>query len=298
MVRAKRVEEVDARRSLIVFAVLLVPLTALADWLVWRTGKNLSQISPLYILALMWSPFVASLAARLVSREGLFDVSFRWGGRLGWVCVGRAFAFPLLVGFLAYGVAWLSGLASFEPPPVAKFPWMPWASGRFVVRLFLNGALGTAFGSLFAAGEELGWRGYLLVRMRDAGLPRPVLLGGVVWGLWHVPLIVTGQYTVGANVALAVPVFCLDIVAASYLFAYVRLRSGSVWPAVLAHAAWNAVIQGVFDRSTHGESVWVGEAGILTAVAGVVVALWLVRKPFSPQRAPGQPEAQIRILSL
>lgn len=293
-----REKKADARRSLIVFACLLVLLTALADWLVWRTGKNLSKISSLYVLALMWSPFVASLAARLVSREGVFDVSFRWGGRLGWRCVGRAVAFPLVVGFLAYGVAWLTGLASFEPPPAAKLPWMPWALGRFAVRLLLNGTLGTAFGSLFAAGEELGWRGYLLVRMRDAGLPRPVFLGGIVWGLWHVPLIATGQYTVGANIALAVPVFCIAVVADSYLFAYVRLRSGSVWPAVVAHAAWNAIIQGVFDRSTHGESVWVGEAGILTALAQVAVVIWLVRKPFSPQRAPGQPEAQIRILSL
>lgn len=287
-----------ARRSLLVFACALVPLTALADWVVLRTGKNLAELSALYPLALMWTPFTASLVARLLLREGFSDVSFRWGGRLGLRCIGRAVAFPLLVGLVSYGVAWSSGLVSFEPPPLSKFPWMPSPYGRFVVRLVLNGALGTGFGSLLTAGEELGWRGYLLVRMRDAGLPRPVLLGGIVWGLWHVPLIVTGRYTVGANIGLAVPLFCLAIVSDSYLFAYLRLRSGSVWPAVVGHASWNALIQGVFDRSTHGESVWVGEAGLLTAAAEIAIVLWLVRRPIMALRSPSQPDAPLRILSL
>jgi uncharacterized protein len=43
-----------------------------------------------------------------------------------------------------------------------------------------------------AAGEEIGWRGYMLTRLTEGGIRYPVLASGVIWGLWHVPLIVTG----------------------------------------------------------------------------------------------------------
>jgi membrane protease YdiL (CAAX protease family) len=65
----------------------------------------------------------------------------------------------------------------------------------------------------------------------------------------------------------------------------VRLRTGSVWPAVAMHAAWNAIIQGPFDRSSvgPGATVWVGESGILVAVAsllaGLAVYYWRWDKP-------------------
>ena len=43
-----------------------------------------------------------------------------------------------------------------------------------------------------AAGEEIGWRGYMLTRFIEAGIPRPVLTHAIVWGLWHLPLILFG----------------------------------------------------------------------------------------------------------
>jgi len=276
-----------SRRSLVVFFAVLALLTALMQGLIFRTGEDLSNISALYVLGLMWAPAVASIVARLALREGFGDISLRWGGRPGWRSVAIALTVPLVVGTTAYGIAWLSGLATWDPPTADSMPWLPSAAGRFAVRLLLNGSIGVVIGTVFAAGEELGWRGYMLVRMMDARLPRPVLLGGIAWGFWHVPLIVSGQYTVARSIPLAVPLFCALVVSFAYFFGWLRLRSGSVWPAVFAHAAWNAIIQGVFDRSTAGESIWVGEAGVLVTLASLAVVWWLVRKPLQSLRAPG-----------
>ena len=56
-----------------------------------------------------------------------------------------------------------------------------------------------------AAGEEIGWRGYMLTRLIDAGVPAPVIVSGLIWGLWHVPLIVAGIiYGAHPSPALAV----------------------------------------------------------------------------------------------
>ena len=57
-----------------------------------------------------------------------------------------------------------------------------------------------------------------------------------------------------------------------------------MWPAIWAHGVWNAVIQGGFDASTAGYSVWVGESGLLTSVMTVAFAIALYKLwPISEQ---------------
>ena len=63
----------------------------------------------------MFAPAAASVVARLVLREGFADVSFRFGGRRTWKMILLALAFPIIVGLVAYGVAWATGLARFDP---------------------------------------------------------------------------------------------------------------------------------------------------------------------------------------
>ena len=62
----------------------------------------------------MWTPAIASVVARLALREGFSDVSFRWGGGPA-PAIALAWTFPLVVGFLAYGLAWATGLRSSAP---------------------------------------------------------------------------------------------------------------------------------------------------------------------------------------
>lgn len=75
-----------------------------------------------------------------------------------------------------------------SPSPALIAP----ALGGFWNGLLVASTIGTAVGVVAAAGEEIGWRGYMVIRLIDAGVQRPVLVSGVIWGLWHVPLIVIG----------------------------------------------------------------------------------------------------------
>ena len=66
----------------------------------------------------------------------------------------------------------------------------------------------------------------------------------------------------------------IAITSFGYVIARTRLETGSVWPAIVLHAAWNRIIQGPFDGATMGAGamLWVGESGVLTALTLVVAA--------------------------
>jgi membrane protease YdiL (CAAX protease family) len=267
----------EARRGLVIYFLLVAIGSAFFEWRILRSGEHVGANVQL-VFALMWTPGIASIIARLVLREGFADVSFRWGGHAGTRASLLAWAFPLIVGFVAYGIAWTTGLAQFQSTRIAvRFPALPVPVG-FLISLAFSATVGALVGCLSAAGEEIGWRGYMLTRLIDGRVPRPVLVSGVIWGAWHTPLILSGQYAAGAHPSVSALLFVVNIVAFAYLAADLRLSSGSVWPAVLLHAAWNAIIQGPFDRNTADTPMAVGESGYLTTVVTIVVVVWMLRR--------------------
>jgi uncharacterized protein len=275
-----------ARRGLAVYFAVLVPLSAVFEALMITDSLS-------WVWALMWTPAAASVVARVLLREGFADVSFRLGGRRGWKALGLALTFPIVLGLIAYGIAWTTGLVPFSPRPIGlAAPYVVDAASPavvFVVNLTVVATVVTLLSARTAAGEEFGWRGYMLTRLIHAGVPRPVLVSGLIWGVWHVPLILGGAYLAGPPPLLAAALWMVTATAFSFVFARLRLETGSVWPAVALHAAWNAVIQTAFDPASTGEvvSLWVGEAGILVALTMVVVAAAFSYGRWTIRRAPG-----------
>jgi uncharacterized protein len=167
----------------------------------------------------------------------------------------------------------------------------------FVVLLALTATIGTIIGALSAAGEEIGWRGYMLTRLIDAGVPRPVLVSGLIWGLWHVPLILAGVYVAGSSPVVSAMLFMITATSFGFVFARMRLETGSIWPAIALHGAWNSIIQGAFDLVSMGigagATLWVGEAGILTALALVVAAVIFSRGHWTIRRVPEEQQVEV-----
>ena len=96
-----------------------------------------------------------------------------------------------------------------------------------------------------AFGEELGWRGYLLPMLIEGlGESRAVLLNGVLWGIAHAPLVCFGLNYTGEYPGAPFTGILMMVVFATVLgvfMSYLTLRSGSIWPACVAHGAVNAV---------------------------------------------------------
>jgi uncharacterized protein len=113
------------------------------------------------------------------------------------------------------------------------------------------------------------------------GRTRALLLVGLVWATWHMPLyyFVASLFPVG-NVLLFLPLFYGTIVAASFFFGYLRIYTGSIWPASIAHAvhntAWSTL--GAFTVTSSPVLVnlyLVGDYGLLILIGTVIGAIWV-----------------------
>ncbi|MEZ4681517.1 MAG: CPBP family intramembrane glutamic endopeptidase [Caldilineaceae bacterium] len=265
----------QARRGLVIYFAILLPLTALIEGYMIKRGAMIG----LLVLLLMFMPTLASVIARLTLREGFGDVSFRVGGRRSVEGMLLALIQPILVGLIAYGIAWSVGLADFVPPASTAFPAVQGAMARFGL-LFLAALIGNFVPQLIGGvGEEIGWRGYMLTRLIDARVPYPVLTSGLIWGAWHLPLLLSGLYQTGPNVLLSALLFMAAVIALSWFYAQLRLGTGSIWPAIILHGASNCIFHNVFDASTSGAqaTLWIGESGILVMLAVVAVSVLLTR---------------------
>lgn len=127
--------------------------------------------------------------------------------------------------------------------------------------------------SVPALGEELGWRGFLLPRLIPLGRARALVLSGIVWGLWHAPVVLLG-YNYPSDHLLGVLAMVGTTITFGVILGWVRLTSASVWPAVIGHAALNAAAgsTGLFYAQGHPPNPF------LTGTTGVTgwILPWLL----------------------
>ncbi len=95
------------------------------------------------------------------------------------------------------------------------------------------------FNMLFALGEELGWRGFLLSHLMPLGQWKAILISGIIWGLWHAPAVVQGLNYPGYPV-LGIFMMIIFCILLATIFSWLYLNTKSPWVVALAHGAVNA----------------------------------------------------------
>jgi membrane protease YdiL (CAAX protease family) len=136
-------------------------------------------------------------------------------------------------------------------------------------------------GLISAAGEEIGWRGFLVPRMHASwATSEPVV--GLIWAAWHYPINVAVSPLYRPNVPLwySNACFTVAVIGVSFIHTWLRVRSQSLWPSALFHAAGNA-FQGVLQVATVETSVTsylTTEYGASFAVVGCLLAVLFWRK--------------------
>jgi len=130
-----------------------------------------------------------------------------------------------------------------------------------------------------AFGEEWGWRGYLLEKLVSFGQVKGLLLSGVIWGVWHAPIIMLG-YNYPLYPRAGVFFMVITCVLIGVVLGWMRLATRSIWPAVIAHGALNGSAGVVFllaragstvDTAKVGLSGWTGWV-LLLVVIGILIA--------------------------
>jgi membrane protease YdiL (CAAX protease family) len=267
-------------------AAIFVVLTCVFSWsFVWAVHAGLETPPWAFALVLMWIPGVVALVMRRTFHEGFADAGFRAGAGRYWLF---AYAVPFLMACATYLAAaalqlvhitpYLKQQSMFGPVPLRLVWWAPEAgtAGLLAQRFLVTGTLGVAVGFAYALGEEIGWRGYLLPKLVEGRVRFPIFICGVVWGVWHMPfvLLMYSQHRI-ANALL----YLLVCLACGVFICWLRLASGSLFVAAMAHSAYNAFFQNFYDHSFAGTAkwFWAGDIGLLCSLSTGVVALWLYR---------------------
>jgi hypothetical protein len=204
-------------------------------WLLPYLGTLLTQsttptdmverLGPAATLGTMLTPMIAALIMRIfVSKEGV-------KGSLGLLRSPKYYLAALIVPavFVSAVILIVQALG------LGEFRWSE--ANWFVYLMLLVIALPV---TLFTFGEEYGWRGYLLPRLLPLGEIRASVLLGVIWGVWHLPLIMAGLNYPGVNVLLAILIFTFVTVALTFTYTWFYVASsGSVLVAAVFHASTN-----------------------------------------------------------
>jgi membrane protease YdiL (CAAX protease family) len=217
------------RHPLVTFFLLAFGIT----WIVWvprAAGVPVGVVGD----AWTWTPAIAALLAAALTggRAAVRDLGarlVRW--RIGWQWYLVVILGPIAFSLAVAGIYVLLGGSWADAAPLALREGPLLLLPLFLLMLALTDGLG----------EELAWRGFALPRLltRYNALVASLVLG-VLWGLWHLPLV----WTEGATMyQQPVWLFLLDITAKSVLFTWVFLHTrGSVLLAMLLHAATNLFV--------------------------------------------------------
>ncbi len=163
-----------------------------------------------------------------------------------------------------------------------RFSAIPIPAPILLLLMLVGGAaVGCTVNFLFAMGEELGWRGMLLCTTRSWGFGKHVLFTGVVWGLWHAPLIREGLNYPGHPVA-GIAMMCAFTTAMAVPLAWVRIRSGSVWTAGAFHGTINATA-GAAALFTRDANTFLGSPVGVSGICALIIVglvLWRMDRSF------------------
>lgn len=249
----------EIRKRSITFLLLTLAFSSIFDYIVISAG-NIRAGGGLFALGAMWSPGVAALITQLLYQRNIRGLGWGWGKTRYQLW---SFAVPFLYVLTAYAIVWVTGLGGFAGEKFFKqlVTVMPWV----IVGLF------------FALGEEIGWSGLLVPQLaRITGFTKTALIRGIIWAVWHYPIIIFADYNINKTPAwYACICFTVFFIGISFAFAWLRLRSGSLWTGMFLHGSHNLFIQGVFTPSTIDTGIteyFIDEFGAALAVVSVLVA--------------------------
>jgi membrane protease YdiL (CAAX protease family) len=200
-------------------------------------------------------------------RAAWADVGF---GLPSWRALVVAVVGPVVIVGLSFAVAAAIGVVRFAAPDGGV--------GRAVLNLV---AATLTFGVVFLA-EEIGWRGFLLLRLVVVmSGRRAALVAGACHALFHLPLLtLTTTYQPAGNRWIVVPMVMATLTFAGVWYGWLRLRSGSIWPVSLSHSAFNNVMERAAGSavavSPAAMAYTTTETGVVTLVIVLVTAVYLL----------------------
>lgn len=278
------------RKGILTFLIITFAVTYAIDGALVLSGFRFAavpgMIGQLAVMVTMWVPTLATfLTIKFVTREKPALSNLRFGSFKPYLAA--ALILPLCFA-LIYGLTWATGLAQpdwaleqframfvsvgAEPPAIPEpgLVLLGVFAASIVIAPFLNG--------LIALGEEIGWRGYLLPRLMPLGKTRAYLILGIIWGLWHMPLVLIG-FTYPDQPILGTIAFIAMTTTFGIYVNELALENNSCIVAAWVHGIFNTQKLGVWSLLFRRVNPLLGGySGVLGIIVWFALGLWQVSR--------------------
>ena len=221
----------------------------------------------IFISLVMLMPLVAHVFTRMITKEGL-QLTGEDSMMLGIDLKNKKWIIYLFAIFIPYIYKELGNLLS-----IAIFP-EAFDGGSERLSIFQDNPYLIPFvmisyaivASFAALGEEGGWRGYMMPKLiKIMGLNKAIIVGGIIWGLWHAPLTCIG-HNYGTDYPgfpyVGILLMCCSCIFFGAILTFVTVKTKSVWPATFMHAVNNASST-ILDKMMDGNEL-INQLGIFS----------------------------------
>jgi membrane protease YdiL (CAAX protease family) len=243
----------------------------------------------------MWAPTLAHVLTRLLTGEGWQNTRLRLRLKRSWpylltawflpavlTIVGTVIFFLLFPHYYDADLTMLQEMLAASPAGTELEDIGLWGVVAFQI---LQGVLiSPLVNGVATFGEEFGWRAYLQPKLMPLGPRRAMVLMGLIWGVWHWPVILMGHnYGLdypGAPFLGPLAMVWFTFVLATFL-GWLTWRARTVWPAVIGHAAINGManLGTIFVRGKPNPLLGPLPIGLIGGAGFTVVALLLLLIP-------------------
>ena len=192
---------------------------------------------PFFALIVGFGPALANVITRKLTHEGWNNslLHLKLKGNLKYYLIA-------IISVVAMGIA-EGVLATII---YGKYDFSDIGGGMNFMQIVGNVALTLSVVPLMAFntfGEEFGWRGYMNQKMEPLlGTTGTVIVGGIIWGLWHAELTVAG-HNFGTEYDgypyLGIISMCITCTFLGMGLMWLTKKTGSIYPATIMHAAVN-----------------------------------------------------------
>ena len=220
----------------------------------------------------MYAPALAAVVMRLfVSKEGLR----RALGPLPSLKIGlAAVLLPLALVLILVAIATMINIG--EPTPGKPM-------GSLLAILTF---VGVPIGTMLAFGEEFGWRGYLLPKLLPLGEVKAALIVGLIWGPWHLPVLIVGLNYPGQPIVAVLAVFLLSATLLSFLHTRFYVASGYSLIAVsLLHGSLNTFSDRLTDQNHLSGNPLIVSAGGVIASALLAAGMFITYRVLARRKS-------------
>jgi uncharacterized protein len=272
-----------SRVQVLTYLVIVLAFSSVFYVLILHSG-SLGNGRGLYVLGLMWCPALAGMLTLRLNGRSIADLGWKWGETKYQV---RSWYIPLLYASIAYAIVWIFHFGAFGNQAyydlltrAMHLGGAPWIS--IVIGIVLTGTYGMIRSVSSALGEEIGWRGFLVPELsKTTSFTATSFLSGIIWSLWHYPILIYGDYNAGTPTWYGLTCFTVMVISISFIFAWMRLKSGSLWTGAILHGSHNLYIQAIFTPLTRdtGKTKWfIDEFGCVLPLVVIAFAIYFWTK--------------------